>query len=257
MRTNTKSPVIVALDGISFEEALQIAENLKGAVLGFKANDLLDLAGPSRVVKELGRYGAVMADPKLCDIANTVKNRMSVYAEAGAHIVTVHASCGIEAMNAAVKVSEEIYERKGPGSVLSQVAAVTVLTSISEEECNLTFGGPSKAKVLQFARNAIVARVPAIVCSAQELEFLSKFFELNEIAKITPGIVPEWFLKPEDQKRVTTPAMAIEKGATFLVIGRAILKPPKEIGTMNDAANRIQDEVEKALEKMNAIKQRA
>ena len=246
----------MALDGISFEEALEIAETLKGSVMGFKVNDLLDLAGPDKAVRELKRYGAVMADPKLNDILNTVKNRMAVYAEAGAQIVTVHATCGIEAMNAAVKISEEIHERKGQNSVLSQVAAVTVLTSIGEEECNLTFGGPSKAKVLQFARNAIVARVPAIVCSGQELEFLNKFFELNALAKITPGIVPEWFEKPSDQKRITTPEMAIEMGATILVIGRAILKPPKEIGSRLDAANRIQEAVEKAREKINSAKQK-
>lgn len=248
--------MIVALDGMSFEEALEAAEELKGAVMGFKANDLLDLAGPDKVVRELKRYGAVMADPKLNDIPNTVKNRMAVYAEAGAQIVTVHASCGIEAVNAAVKISEEIHERNGSNSILSQVAVVTVLTSIGEEECNLIFGGPSKAKVLQFARNAIVARAPAIVCSAQELEFLNKFSEMNALAKITPGIVPEWFEKPKDQKRVTTPKMAIEMGATMLVIGRAILKSTKEIGTRLDAANKIQEEIEEAQEKINSAKQK-
>ena len=40
---------------------------------------------------------------------------------------------------------------------------------------------------------------------------------------ITPAIRPEWSLvKGDDQKRVVTPAKAIESGADLLVVGRPI-----------------------------------
>ncbi len=90
-----ENPIIVALDGMGFEKAIEIAEILKGQVGGFKANDLLDSAGPKTVITELRKYGIVMADPKLHDIPNTVKNRMTTYAESGANIITVMASGGV------------------------------------------------------------------------------------------------------------------------------------------------------------------
>ena len=68
----------------------------------------------------------------------------------------LHASAGIEAMAEAVA-------NKG----LSEVLAVTVLTSLEENEAHLIYGSPSKAKVLQFARDAKAAGCDGIVCSAQ------------------------------------------------------------------------------------------
>jgi orotidine-5'-phosphate decarboxylase len=45
-----------------------------------------------------------------------------------------------------------------------------------------------------------------------------------------------------------TPAEAIKAGATALVIGRPITKPPTEIGTPIDAVRRIIDELELAVD---------
>lgn len=246
-----ENPIIIALDGIPLEKALEIAETLKGYVSGFKANDLLDSAGPRIVIADLKKYGIVMADPKLHDIPNTVKNRMKIYA--GADIVTVMASGGVAMLIAAMEGAEESGYEQGK-KLPPNVAAVTVLTSLSEEECHITYGAPVKAKVLQFARMAFIAGVDAIVCSAQELEFLNKFSELASLVRITPGITPLWAAKPEDQKRVTPPAIAIKNQAKYIVVGRAITQPSKEVGTSVDAAQKILDEVEKAREEMEAAK---
>lgn len=247
-----ENPIIVALDGMELEKALEVAEALKGYVGGFKVNDLLDSAGPEIIIGDLKNYGLVMADPKLHDIPNTVKNRIGTYAKVGADIVTVMASGGVAMLMAAMEGVETVYKT---GSKLPpNVAAVTVLTSLNEEECHLTFGAPVKAKVLQFARMAFIASVDAIVCSAQELEFLNKFPELDSLVRITPGITPIWAAKPEDQKRVTPPAVAIKNQAKHIVVGRAITQPPKDIGTSADAAQKILDEVEKAREEMETVK---
>lgn len=76
-----ENPIIVALDGMELEKALEVAETLKGYVGGFKVNDLLDSAGPEIIIGDLKNYGLVMADPKLHDIPNTVKNRIGTYAK--------------------------------------------------------------------------------------------------------------------------------------------------------------------------------
>jgi len=244
------NPIIVALDGMKPEEAFEMAELLKGQVGGFKANDLLDSAGAETAIRELKKYGMVMADPKLHDIPNTVANRIRDYAKYEADLVTVMASGGIEMMMEAVGTVEEVFESRGNNPPPTRVIAVTVPTSLSEEDCHLIYGMPVKAKVLSFAKDAYIAGVDMIVCSPQELEFLNKFRYLDSLDRMTPGITPIWATKPGDQKRVTPPSVAIENGASFIVVGRAITKAPKEIGTAVDAAQKILEEVEETREDM-------
>jgi len=99
--------------------------------------------------------------------------------------------------------------------------AVTVLTSHEENNAFLDFGAPSKAKVLQFAREAKLAGCDGVVCSPQELLLLDGQEELVGLQKVTPGIrSPED--PPDDQKRTMSPREAIAAGATRLVIGRPI-----------------------------------
>lgn len=197
------------------------------------------------MVKELRKYGIVMADPKLHDIPNTVANRMCNYANYGANLVTVMASGGIEMMTSAVEITEEVFENRGNKPPLTRVVAVTVLTSLSEEDCCLIYGMPVKAKVLSLAKDAYIAGVDVIVCSPQELKFLNQFRYLDSLNRITPGITPVWAAKPGDQKRVTPPSVAIRNGAWKIVVGRAITQAPKEVGTPVDATQRILEEVKK------------
>ena len=42
---------------------------------------------------------------------------------------------------------------------------------------------------------------------------------------VAPGIRPAW-AAAQDQKRIMTPAQAVDKGADFIVIGRPITKAP-------------------------------
>ena len=123
------------------------------------------------------------------------------------------------------------------------VLAVTVLTSLGEYDTYLIFGAPSKAKVLQFARDAKIAGCDGIICSPQELEFLGNYPELRGLLKVVPGIRPKWSVTG-DQKRIMTPSDAIKAGADYLVIGRPITNPPKEVGSSVEAVKRIIEEIE-------------
>ncbi len=225
--------IIVALDGMKHGEALKLAEKLSGRDILFKVNDLLDdREGPS-VIETLRHHGSVMVDSKLHDIPNTVKNRIIKYAKYKPEFITVHASGGIEMMRMAAMNSSE-----------SAILAVTVLTSLGGEECNINLGGSVKAKVLQYAHNAVLAGVHGIVCSPNELEFLSKFPELKSLIKVTPGIRPKWHFDPkDDQSRVTTPADAARMGADYLVIGRPIVEADNPV----EAVKKIQEEISNAI----------
>ena len=205
-----KDKIAVALDGMTEAEALQMAETLQGAVWGFKVNDLLIDCGVS-IVSKLKHYGRVFADPKLYDIPNTVGNSVAKLAKAGADLITVHASGGREMMEAAVKHASS-----------SKILAVTILTSFTSEGAEEVYGKRSDVGVLHLAGLASRAGVFGIVSSPLELKLFKEREDLKNLFKVTPGIRPAFHAKADDQNRVQTPKVAIQDGASLLVIGRPI-----------------------------------
>jgi orotidine-5'-phosphate decarboxylase len=226
-----KDRIIVALDVDNLDKAKSLVESLAPHVGCFKVGlELLTAVGAPKVVGFVHSLGGqVFYDGKFDDISNTVGGAAKAVAGLNVKMFNIHASAGVETMIAAVA-------NKGQSLVL----AVTVLTSLEENNAHLIFGSPSKAKVLQLARDAKIAGSP------QELKLIGKQKELGSMLKVTPGIRPEWAVAG-DQKRITTPADAIKAGATSLVIGRPITKPPTEIGTPVDAAKKITEEIASVL----------
>lgn len=229
--------IIVALDVDNLEKAKPLVETLAPYVWCFKAGlELLTAEGAPEVVDTIHSLGGeVFFDGKFCDIPNTVAGASKVAAAMGVKMFNVHASAGQKSIEAAVA-------NKGQSLVLG----VTVLTSISEEECVSIFGDKPGSKVLQFSQMLVQAKADGIICSPQELALLGEKDELANLLKITPGVRPLW-AAAGDQKRIMTPREAIKAGATALVIGRPITKPPTEIGTPVEAAKRIADEIALAL----------
>lgn len=184
--------------------------------------------------------GTFFWDGKWHDIPNTTKQAMLGANIVAPGFVNVHASAGIDAMGQVVDLNTN-----------SRVLAVTVLTSLEENEAHDIYGSPSKAKVLRFARDAKLAGCDGIVCSPQELPLLKTRRELRGLLFVVPGVRPVW-ASTDDQKRVMTPGEAIKAGADYLVIGRPITKPPKEVGSPVDAFDRIIAEIEAAEAEMAA-----
>lgn len=209
-------PIGVALDGMAAGDLFNAAVALAAKRPILKLNDALDdpEVGPA-ALRKLAENGIPWADIKGHDIENTMANRAKKLAAAGAGIITIHASNTVAAMRAAV-------ENRGEADIL----AVTILTHMTEEECQRIYGRPIKAMVLQFARDANIAGVQGIVCSAKELKFLAhpRFSDLANLIKVTPAMRPLWYQDAhDDQERTMTPAEAIKLGADFLVMGRPIL----------------------------------
>ncbi len=215
------SPIIVALDGLSPIQALSLAEHLHPFVWGFKVNDLFFHEG-SNILRELKAVGRVMCDGKFHDIPNTVANTLEKLSDL-AEIFTVHASGGGDMVMAAAKAA--------PG----KIAAITILTSLTPEVCQSIYGDLPTARVGDFAHRALSWGATYMVCSGQELDIVSSL----PLKKIVPGIRPAWSSSGDDQKRVVTPAKAIQKGADLLVIGRPIVKAADPA----DAAKKTLDEI--------------
>lgn len=226
--------IIVALDYATLEEALRTVEALQGTLRYFKVGlELLTAAGAPQVVSALHARGAkLFFDGKFNDIPNTIESAVRETARLGVALCNLHASSGRAAMTAAAKV-------KGN----TQLIAVTVLTALTSNDCQSIFNASSADKVLAFAREAKACGLDGVVCSPQELELLTAEPGLENFLKVTPGVRPEWSAA-NDQKRVMTPAEAIRKGATHLVIGRPITRPPAAIGSPVEAAKRVLAELE-------------
>lgn len=208
-----KANLIIALDGITGKKALIIARTLSGKVWGFKVGDLL--YEDSSIIQKLKKFGHVFADVKLHDIPNTVANSVKKLSRAGADMITVHASGGVEMMRAA---------KQNAGK--SKIVAVTILTSQKEKNTN--------KKVLKLAQNAQKAGLWGIVCSGQELKALNRVLGTKRMIKVVPGIRPTWYTKKDDQKRKITPDEAIKLGADYLVIGRPITQAKDPLKALND-----------------------
>ncbi len=205
----TKQHLIIALDKITVDRALEIAEQLSGKVWGFKVNDLLVKEGPS-IIKKLKPYGRVFADPKLHDIPNTVANSVSVLESAGADLITVHSSGGPSMLEAAAKSCGQ-----------SKILAVTVLTSLSPKECQSVYLKKPALLVPDFVKLAKDSGVAGVVCSPKEIESVRSLVPEDFIV-LTPGIRPAWYQKTDDQSRTSTPSVALEAGSNLLVIGRPV-----------------------------------
>jgi orotidine-5'-phosphate decarboxylase len=235
--------IIVALDGMSYGEAIKLATLLEkeGALL--KVNDLLDTDKGLSILSELGELGEVMDDPKLHDIPNTMYNRVKRHAAFNPKFITIHASNTVEALHAAKKAAEEIEE--GP-----IILGITVLTTFKTEECEGNLGGSTRAKVLQYARaiSSVHFAKGGIVCSGQELEFLSEFSDLDNLIRVVPAIRSiNHPVKNDDQKRTLYIPDAVNLGADYFVIGRPITQAPDPVQAFHDLQTEIGESWEKCV----------
>ena len=229
-----KNPILVALDVSDPDKAAELVNLLSPFVAYFKVGleMLMGSITDRRIAQFISELGPKMfVDCKLHDIPATMAATAKNIVALKPAMFNMHASAGVEAMSSVVAV-------KGDSLVL----AVTVLTSLDEDNCHLIYGDPSKAKVLQLARDAKLAGADGIICSPKELEFLGKQKELTSLIKVTPGVRPVW-AAANDQKRMMTPGEAIKAGASYLVIGRPITNPPTTMGSPVNAVEEILSEI--------------
>ena len=225
--------IIVALDKPTATKALELASQLDPGLCRVKVGkELFTSAGPA-VVEALHKQGfEVFLDLKFHDIPNTVASAVQVAARLGVWMLTLHAAGG-ERMMAAARDAADAAGGKAP-----MLVGVTVLTSMDQSE--LTTTGISHSVVDQVQRLAGLAAKAGcngIVCSAQEAESLGK--AQPALLKVTPGIRLAGD-DASDQRRVMTPAKALDCGADYLVIGRSITGA----GTPADVLQKISDELQ-------------
>lgn len=234
--SDPKDRLAVALDFPSGESALELVDRLADTCRWFKVGmELYYAAGNAFVEALLNRGFQVFLDLKLHDIPNTVAGAVRSATQAGASLLTIHAGGGPAMMAAATKAAA------APGA--PRLLAVTVLTSMDVHELAAVGITSSPAEqVLRLARLAQQAGINGMVCSAEEVGILRA--ELGkEILLVIPGIRPIGS-DIGDQKRIATPTIAIERGASMLVVGRPITRAADPA----EAAQSILKEIAQAIE---------
>tara|TARA_B100001121_G_scaffold108375_1_gene95508 strand:+ start:2433 stop:3110 length:678 start_codon:yes stop_codon:yes gene_type:complete len=151
----------------------------------------------------------IFLDLKLNDIPNTCLSAIKAIKDLNINYLTIHISSGFDALKAVKMAAGK-----------TKIVGVTTLTSLNEKLLKeIGYNKKVSSLVTHQVKLARKANLDAIVCSAQEVKSVKKYFK-GEI--ITPGI--RFDKKIDDQKRIMSPSSAFKMGADWLVIGRPITK---------------------------------
>jgi len=197
--------IIIALDNMSFDKALESMILLGPFVDGFKINHTL-----LEHTSMFQNYeGELMVDLKLWDTPNTVCSVVEKILKTPATMVTISTFNNSEVFQCLHQYSEDI-----------KLLGVTYLTSWSaQEQYQITREMPHN----MWRRNTERIRkygFAGIICSAQDISDISQDSRCDGMLRICPGIT--FKSSNSGQTRTTSPRIAKDLGADYAVIGRSI-----------------------------------
>jgi len=225
--------VIVALDTPDEQKALEIVRILKTKTSIFKVGlELFCSAGPD-IVKKINMEGCrVFLDLKFHDIPNTVAGAARAAASTGAFMFNIHASGGREMMKKAKQAVDSAHDEMRKANIFKPLLiAVTVLTSLDDRDlADINIAKSAPAQAVDLAKLAKECGLDGVVASPKEVPAIRQALGSGFVI-VTPGVRPAW-ASAQDQKRVMTPAQALEAGADYIVIGRPVTAAPDPVKAM-------------------------
>jgi len=235
-----KDFIIFPLDLPDYDQAMHYVALLKEHVGLFKVGLELFISQGPKIVKSIREAGGagIFLDLKLHDIPATVQRAFMAASKHGPEFVTVHCDEGGDTLKSVAE--------NNPGG--TRILAITVLTSLNQKNLfqlgyREEYAEDLSRLVLLKARTAKEAGCHGVVCSGQEVAMVKRELGSALIA-VTPGIRPEWsIVGQDDQKRIVTPKIAVERGADYIVVGR----PIRDARDPADAAKRVANEIAAAL----------
>tara|TARA_Y100000590_G_C15717763_1_gene1012447 strand:+ start:1229 stop:1915 length:687 start_codon:yes stop_codon:yes gene_type:complete len=207
----TDPRIIVAIDTFDLQKANAILDQLDPDLCMVKIGSVVFNALGKSFLKHASSQGfKIFLDLKFHDIPNTVNETILGFNDCKIDMLTVHLSGGEEMLKKAMLASK---------SINAKVIGVSMLTSLEEKDSLVLFDNKLEDQISNLFKMAVKTNIDGIVCSPHELEIANTILGPHSI-KITPGIRD---IKGEDdQARTLSAKEAIEKGSTFLVIGRPI-----------------------------------
>ena len=244
-----KEKIVLALDVSTIDEAKELINELKDYVGVFKVGLQFYTGNGDELFRLMNALELkYFLDVKLMDIPNTVAKASENIITKGADFFNIHALGGKEMMQKCVESANAAaskLDRQNP-----TILAVTILTSISDEKLHNELGIDENVseyalKLAKLAKDAGVTGVVASVFEAKRIkETCGKDFKV-----LCPGIRPVWSAK-NDQQRLATPTLALQEGADYLVIGRAVTAAADRL----EAMQKIYEEIEVYYEREIALR---
>ncbi len=214
-----KRKLICALDTGSLEEAKDQIARLKDYVGAFKIGHALTLPHGLGVIDELREAGAdrIFLDLKFHDIPNSVALGVREAAKHGVWMMTLHLSGGPAMITAAVEEARMFGDVSRP-----MLVGVSVLTSLNEHMLRDHLGVDRTVidHMTYLSRLGVECGLDGVVSSVDECHKIRLAVGTNGVI-VVPGIRPPSG-DAQDQVRIGDARTAIDQGANYLVIGRAL-----------------------------------
>jgi len=206
--------LIVALDVANIIQGLDLAGRIGDAVGFYKIGLGMLTGGGLALANELKQeHGKrIFLDMKLFDIGATVEAAVRGLVQYDLDFLTVHGDPQV--------VCAAAEGRRGSAT---KILAVTVLTSVdrADLDANLIRAGDLHEITVERAARAFEAGADGVIASPQEAALIRTLSQANGKLIVTPGVRPHGS-EPGDQKRTTTPRVAIQSGADHIVVGRPV-----------------------------------
>jgi orotidine-5'-phosphate decarboxylase len=226
--------LIVALDVPDALTGLKLAGEIGDAVSFYKIGLGMLTGGGLALAQELkDEHGKrIFLDMKLFDIGATVEAAVRGLTQFDIDFLTVHGDPHV------VRAAKE-----GAAGSNTKILGVTILTSLDRGDLDdsLLVPGTPRDLVIERATRAFEAGADGIICSPQEAADVRALDNAAGRLIVTPGVRPAGAALG-DQKRVATPAAAINDGADHIVVGRPVWRADDP----RAAAQAIQDEIVQA-----------
>ena len=115
--------------------------------------------------------------------------------------------------------------KEGAAGSNLKILAVTILTSLDREDVTANMYKPGKISDLGVERadRAFQAGADGVIASPLESKRIRNLVSSSGKLIVTPGVRPKG-ADLGDQKRISTPSIAIKNGSNHIVIGRPIIK---------------------------------
>lgn len=229
--------LLVALDVDTRARALELSDQLRGTVGGFKIGSrLFTSEGPSLVSTLVDHGDRVFLDLKYHDIPTVVAEAVQAATRLRTWMLTVHTAGGLRMLQAAAEAARQ--SDRPP-----LVVGVTVLTSLDSRELGrVGIRRTLPDQVEGLAQLAVEAGLDGVVASPQEVARLRARLG-RKVTIVTPGIRGGTGAETpgrEDQIRTLGPAEALVAGASYLVVGRPIIASPDPLAAARAIVSKLE-----------------
>ena len=209
--------IILALDTIKLEEAINITQKVKNKIFTVKLGLEFFNAHGKEGVKKFNDIGItnLMLDLKLHDIPETIYKSIKALDNINFGYLTIHGQGGKKMIEKARKASEEIKSKP-------KIMMVTILTALKNEDLKIMGNNNNISEQVQAMASIAKELDIGVVCSGHEAKIVRNIIG-SQLPIFTPGIRMTNEDK-NDQQRVCTPSESIKNGANKIIMGRSLVE---------------------------------